>query len=216
MPALASDEDLEARLGRDLTAAETARSAALLNDASALVRGYTRQTFEFVADDVITLRPVGTLCRLPQRPVQQVSQVVVLSGVDTIPDLVLPAGAWTFDGIDKVDVAPAFDANTWVELPEIWWDTYTGANVNTYRITYSHGYNPIPDDVVATVCAMVNRVLLSPSPVEGMVQERIGQYSYGMQQSTGTPGAAVRLSPADKEALEDYRIKAGTIQVIST
>lgn len=212
--ALATTEDLEARLGRPLTAEEQARAEALLADATALVQGYTRQTFEFVPDDVITLRPVGTLCRLPQRPVTAVTLVVALSGVDTIPDLTMPPGLWTWDGIDKVNILPV-TSDTWVTLPEIWY-TDLAETVNTYRITYSHGYNPVPADVVAVVCAMVMRILLSPSPVEGLVQERIGQYSYGLQQSTGAPGSSVRLTPDDKSTLDRYRITATTIQAIST
>lgn len=206
---LATVEDLEALLGRPLTADEATRAEALLRQASARVRAWTRQTFSLVENDVVVSRPVGTIIRLPQRPVQNVTQVVAESGTDTIPDLVLPAGSWTFDGIDKVDIWPP-DTTWYLSLPEVWTELWP--SVNTYRVTYSHGYAPIPDIVVDTVAAMVLRSLTSPSQTPGMVAERIGQYSYQMQQSTGASGATVSMTPDDKEALANFRRTSTTIQ----
>lgn len=209
MDPLATVTDLEARLGRDLTAEEAARADALLADASALIRAYTRQDFTQVLGDVIVLRPVGTVVRLPQRPVQQVTQVVAVGGSDTLPDVALPAGSWTWDGIDRVDIWPP--STDWIlNLPEARADGWP--SVNTYRITYDHGYATVPADVVATVCAMVLRTLLSPSMAAGMVSERIGAYNYQLQQGSGSSGAAVTLTTADRDALKRYRRTATTIQ----
>lgn len=209
MAPLATTTDLESRLGRDLTADETARADALLADASALVRGYTGQDFTQVVGDEVVLRPVGTTVRLPQRPVTDVTSVVAVGGSDTIPDITLPAGSWTWDGIDKVDVWPP--STDWLlNLPETWSDGW-GA-VNTYRVTYSHGYAEVPDDVVAVVCAMVLRTLLAPSMVAGMVSERIGAYNYQVQQGSGSSGASVGITQADRDVLKRYRRKATTIQ----
>lgn len=209
MDPLATVEDLEARLGRPLTPEEAARVAALLDDASALVRAYTGQDFTLTVGDVITLRPVGTVVRLPQRPVQQVTQVVAVGGSTAIPDIVLPAGAWTFDGIDKVDIWPP-DSSWFLSLPESWTDGW-GA-VDTYRLTYDHGYATGPADVVAIVCAIVLRTLLSPSMTPGMVSERIGAYNYQLQQGSGSAGASVQLTQGDRDALKRYRRTATTIQ----
>lgn len=208
MAALATQADLEARLGRPLTTAEQARADALLDDASALIRAYTGQEFTLHENDVITLRPVGTVLRLPQRPVTAVTQVVAVGGTEPIPDITLPPGAWMFDGIDKVDVWPL---NTgWIlNLPEVWLEGYPP---DTYRVTYSHGYAQVPADVVAITCGIVNRVLLSPSLVEGLVQERIGQYSYQLQQGMGAAGASARLTDDDRTALQRYRRTTGVIQ----
>lgn len=208
MDPLATVEDLEARLGRDLTEEEAARAGALLADASALVRGWTRQDFSLVVGDEVVLRPVGTVVRLPQRPVQAVASVVATGGSEVIPDVPLPAGAWTWDGIDKVDIWPP-DTSWLPSLPEAWAD---GALVDTYRITYDHGDAEVPADVVAVVCAMVLRTLLAPSPVAGMVSERIGLYNYQLQQSTGSVGATVMMTADDRKALVRYRRTATTIQ----
>src|SRR5690606_11501620 len=77
----------------------------------------------------------------------------------------------------------------------------------------SHGHASPPPEVVAVVCGMALRVLLSPSLVGGLVSERIGQYNYQMQQGTGTTGAVVRLTDADRAALARYRRTATTVQV---
>lgn len=206
---LATTSDLEDRLGRSLTADEALRAPALLADASALVRAFARRHFSEVVDDEIVLRPVGTLLRLPQRPVTAVSQVVALGG-GVVPDLTMPRGIWTWDGVDKVDVWPP-DTGWLLNLPERWSDS--GWPVDTYRVTYSHGDATVPPDVVAVVCAMANRVLLSPSMVEGLVSERIGQYNYQLQQGSGAAGTAVRLSQADRDVLARYRRSTTTIQV---
>lgn len=209
MAALATAADLEARIGRTLTPVEQARADALLADASALIRSYTRQQFDQVAGDVIVLRPVGSHLRLPQRPVTAVTSVVALSGTNTIPDWTVPPGCWQWDGIDLVQVWPS-DRSVWVSLPEVAYDV---SGPDTYRVTYDHGYATVPADVVAVCCRMVLAALLAPTMTEGLVQERIGQYSYQYGQGTGqaSPGATVRMTDADRDALQNYRRTAGTI-----
>lgn len=210
MASLASIEDLELRLGTEFTEDQRPRIQQLLDDASALVRSFTRQKFEYVEDDVIVLRPVGSYIRLPQTPVVEVSKIEAVAGYN---DMHFTLSAWSFDGIDKIQLFAGLGQV--VNYPE-WW--YDNEGVNTYRVTYSHGYPTgegeagIPDDIVAAVCAMVMRVVTSPSQVGGMVSERIGQYFYQLQQNQGAAGASVRLNADDKSALAAYRKSATTIQ----
>lgn len=208
LPPLASVADLEALLGRELTEAESTRAEVLLKQASARVRAYTRDTFSFVANDIVVTRPVGTQVRLRNPPVTAVHEVVAVSGYATVPDLLMPSASWSWDGIDLVDVSPP-GAGTFVSLPELWSDPSALAS---YRVVYSHGYEQVPDDVVSVVCNMVLRVLLAPSQTPGLVSERIGQYNYQMQQGTGSPGAVLRLNADDKADLALYRVSATTIQ----
>lgn len=203
MGPLATVDDLEARLGRDLTAEEAGRADALLADASALVRGYVRQHLAPpVSGDQVVLRPVGTVVRLPQRPVTAVTAVAAV-GADgvTVGEL----SGWSWDGRDLVDLACATPAGLW---PSDW----RARLPDSYCITYDHGYAEVPADVVAVVCAMTLRTLLAPSPVAGMVSERIGQYIYQLQQGTGSVGATVLMTGADRDALSRYRRTATTIQ----
>ena len=198
---LITQSDVEACLGRPLTAAEEARIDALIAAASALIRTYTGQDFTFVTDDEITLRPVGTHLRLPQRPVTAVTSVVAV-GCAGMADFTLPSGSWCFDGIDLLDVWPP--DSTWiVNLPE-WWDDYGGPD--TYRVVYSHGDAETPAVVETVACSMVVAVLVSPTLVADLASETIGQYSYRFGgDSGGAPGAMPRLTEADKGALKRYR-----------
>lgn len=202
--ALASAADLEARLGRDLTAAEDDRVDALLADASAQVRAYTRQTFTAVTGDVAVLRVQGGELRLPQRPVTAVTKVVAVGGSDAVPDVTVTD--WVWDGLDLIRVGSGAAV---INLPEVWWDDdgYPG----TYRVTYSHGYTAVPADVVRVVCGMVLRTLTAPTMAGGVTSETVGPYSYRID-TPGT-GLATTLTQADKDALADYRTTVGTIKV---
>ncbi|HWB37182.1 MAG TPA: hypothetical protein VHA75_14285 [Rugosimonospora sp.] len=204
MSALASQDDLEARLGRDLTAAEETRADALLADASALVRAFTGQTFDLVVDDVVVLRAVGGTITLPQRPVTAVTKVEVIGGSEALPDFT--TSDWLFDDIDTIRVGEG----SWIiNVPEAWWDDdgYPG----TYRVTYSHGYASAPPDVIAVVCGMVNRALTAPTMAGGVTSETIGSYSYRLD-SAGA-GLAVAMSAEDRKVLARYRSTASTIKV---
>lgn len=206
LPALCDITDLEDRLGRSLTTVEQSRAAAYLFDASALVRQYTKQTFTTVNNDTVKLRPVGAFLQLKQLPVISVTSV---AGIDVNGMPGAPISGWAFDGIDKIDIAGV--GFGWLADP--WWPWPYGPD--SFQVVYSHGAATAPDDVIAVVCGMVLRVLLAPSQTEGMSAEHIGQYSYQMSQQVGggSAGVTVRLSEQDKEALSNYRPKAGSIQV---
>jgi hypothetical protein len=208
VPDLATVDDLEDRIG-DLTDAQIQRAPALLKDASGIVRRYTRQNFEHVTNDEIVLRPVGSELRLPQRPVTAVHSVHAIGGRDGVPDVAL--GGWLWDGIDKIHVGGI----GWTTAINYDLELDAGWVPDTYRINHDHGYETIPDDIVALVCGMVNRVLTAPSLTEGMVGESIGQYRYQMQQGAGSAGPAVRLTEDDKRFLKEagYKRTAGTIQL---
>lgn len=204
MADLATAADLVARLGRPLTPDEAARAASLLADASALVREHTGQEFTAVAGDAITLRPVGVVLRLPQRPVTAVTSV---SAVGPDGQVIGALSGWQWDGRDKVDLSCVGPAGAW---PLSW----RGHLPDTYRVIYDHGYATMRPIVVKVVCDMVMRTLLSPSMTPGMVAERIGSYNYQLQQGAGAPGAAVVMTDDDEKALKRYGPRrAGTIQV---
>lgn len=206
MADLATVEDLEARLGRTLTVDEAARAPALLADASARVREFTGQTLSAVAGDVIILRPVGSLLRLPQRPVTAVTSVEAVAPDGTSTTAM---SGWSWDGRDKVDLTYA----TWSAdfSTPAWRDR---AAPDTYKVVYDHGYNPVPHIVMSTVCGMVLRTLLSPSMTPGMVAERIGSYNYQLQQGAGATGATVVMTEEDEKALRRYGPRRyGSIQV---
>src|SRR5688572_4393625 len=139
MPDLATTTDLAARLGRALTATEATRAVPYLADASQRIRTYTRQTFTAEAGDTVVLRPVGMELRLPQRPVTAVNSVTAV-GWAGIPNLLLPAGFWGWDGIDIIEIAP-FSSSTWLSLPTL---EFGDDLPDTYEVDYDHGDNDVP------------------------------------------------------------------------
>jgi hypothetical protein len=86
--ALATIADVEARLGRDLTTAETSKATAWLTDASAMFVQRSIQKFE-VDESTVRLFPNSGVVRLVQRPVIEVVTVRDLDGVEI---------DYTFDG----------------------------------------------------------------------------------------------------------------------
>jgi hypothetical protein len=188
------------------TSDEATRAAVLLDDASALVRSYTRQDFAPPASDTVVLRESAGVVRLSKRPVTAVTSVVLI-GLNGAPDLTVVG--WGWDGLDVVDVS-GWDS-IMVNLPE--WVHDRAWLPATYRVTYTHGYAAVPAEVVAVVCGMVGRTLSAPSTASGITSETIGSYSY----RTAEPGigVSVALSAADKAFLDDagYRPRAGTTSV---
>ncbi|MFE4857379.1 hypothetical protein [Streptomyces sp. NPDC056670] len=201
MDALADLDALESRLGRPLTGQEASRAAALLADASAVVRAYTLQDFQRVDHETVVLRGQLGEIRLPQRPVIDVTAVVAL-GAGGAPDI--PVVGWQWDGLDIVRTAPNSPV---INLPELWYEDDVVAYPSTYRVTYSHGQTDAPADVVAVVASMALRTLTAPTLAGGVTGETIGPYSYRTDGSG--VGTGIVMTQADQQILARYRRKQG-------
>ncbi|GHD70144.1 hypothetical protein GCM10010317_076820 [Streptomyces mirabilis] len=203
MEPLASLSDLSDRLGRPLNAIEEARAQALLADASAKVRSYTKRMFSRVDNETLTARAQQGEIRLPQRPVLDVTSVVAV-GAGGAPDL--PVVGWQWDGLD---IVRAISDSPVINMPERWYEEDLDAYPGTFRVTYSHGAAEIPADIVAIVARMALRTLTAPTVAGGVTGETIGPYSYRTD-GTGI-GTAVAMTDEDRKELDDagYRPKAG-------
>lgn len=207
MADLATIEDVNARSPRTLTSAEQTRATTLLADASARIRTYTKRQFEAVSDATIIVRPTGRFIELPPVPITAVSEVRGMSADGTVGDVI---SGWSFDGVDRIDIT-----DVGFGWGDPWWPWPTGPE--SFQVTYDYDDGTVPDDVVRICCGVVLRTILTPSAVEGMNTERIGQYSYGMQQGGGgASGPTVRLTEQDKTELREAGYgprTAGSIQV---
>ena len=206
MDPLASATDLSDRLGRPLTSAEEARAQALLMDASAKVRSYTKQDFTRTDNETVVVRAQQGEIRLPKRHVIDVTAVVAI-GAGGAPDL--PVVGWQWDGLD---IIRAVTDSPIINLPEDWYDDVE-AYPGTYRVTYSHGDAQVPDVVVAVVARMALRTLTAPTMAGGMTGETIGPYSYRTDGSG--VGTAVLMTDEDRQELKDagYRPTSGMSMV---
>lgn len=202
LPALATEADVEARLGRSLDATETARVTALLADASSAVRDYTHQVITLVEDDTAGIVPQGAWLTLPQRPVIEDPTHTITTTIDGAPvtgwkrirDRLWLAGGWNLF------------ANSLLAVERFTLPIFAVEPVEV-QVTYSHGYADTPDDVVAVVCGAVIRALTSPGA--GVTSEQIGGYSY----RTASAAGAIGLLKEEQAILDRYRRRVSMVMM---
>lgn len=176
MDPLATIEDLEARLGRQFTGFDHTRAQAILTDASAAIRGFTGQKISRATSTVRLTPPAYTMWGY-DRGVSLPQWPVV--SVDTVTD----------EFGNSVGV-------TWVYGDFV---AVTGPVV----VTYTHGWDPVPDDIIASVCQIAGRAFGMQSDTSGVTSETLGGYSYAI-------GAAAAAGPLgmlndERTILKKYR-----------
>lgn len=215
---LATTADIEARLGRPLSAEETERVETLLVDVSAAVRGYAGKPFS-AGTSIVRLRARGGQIRLPRRRVTSITSIKwVANGTPTtdVPH-------W-FDGIDTIYLRWAgFQSNwggTWSDDLDgggsglgYRWDSAGGlhsARQPVFEVVYVTDADPSLEEIVAVVCNVVLRSF-GHKPEDGaIIHEQVQGYSY----QVGSSGAAgpVGLLPDEKAVLDRHRQPAvGTV-----
>lgn len=207
---LATIADVQAIIGRDLTDAQVTAATRLLDMASGMVRRYTRQTVTKVVDDVVTLPGNwGNTLELPERPVRSVSSVV-MNGA-TMPNtqwklvegnLFLGTGAFLPDYGSTIWGGSALWGPAGSNQgPQAIGNTWQGPTAQI-TVTYTHGFDEVPADIVNEVAGMV---ALQLNAEVGISMEQIGQYKvqYARQ---GAGGMA--LSDETKAVLNYYRKRA--------
>ena len=184
LPPFATAAELAATMQ---TTVDSAAADLALASASAVIRKWTRQTISRVADDVVTLRVIDP-CELvlPQRPVVSVSQVLVNSVV--LVD-------WVLSG-DRL-----LRTGGWRYLP----GTSTYPDPGLVQVTYTHGWEEIPDEVRGVCLDLASSTVSNPGMLR---QESIDDYSRTL--ASESLGLGV-LSDRHKDLLADYRRRVGTM-----
>lgn len=174
---LATQADVEARLGRTLTATEDDRVGSLLRDASAAFRRAAGN--QLISAGTTTLRILrgGPSIHLSQYPVNEITSIADLDDVSI---------DFTWYGGNTVDIG--------------------GALCTPFVVTYTHGYAADSDALepaVGVVCQMVCRALGSLPDASGVTQESLGAYavSYGSAAGSGAFG----MLDAEKLIAASYR-----------
>jgi hypothetical protein len=179
--------DLEDYLGVELTASQVIRAQGLLAMSAAVVRNYTGQTFDLVEDDVIVLDGSYTdTLYLPQLPVTAVASVTV-NGEAVVED-----DDWTFTAAGRLRRVGSYGAFY-----------YWGVSPALVTVTYSHGYETLPEDVKLVVLAAATRSWANPT---GETSESIGSYSHSWSTATAEQGAGIYLTDAEMSLLNRYRV----------
>lgn len=149
MAVLAVAADLAALI-QDTTYTTAALSQAL-TVASSEIRAYTGQQFDATSDVVVVSPQSGGVVFLPQIPVQSVTQVEIF-----IPDPVTGIQGWAM-------VDPSYyrsNSHGTVYLTQ-WLPTWPNG-WDTVRVTYSHGYSTIPDELRDLCLSLAARWLDNP------------------------------------------------------
>lgn len=181
--ALATDADLEARLGRPLTDDESAQADALLEDVSAAIEVHTGRKFHRGTYQMRARVKRGRV-RLPNRPVHDVASVT-----DRFGDSV----RWEWDGIDTVFVdccaAPG------------------RAPLQVVDITYDGGPDTVPPAIVGIVCAIALRSLGVDPTEAAITQESVDGYAFTIGSAGG--GRAFGILPAEAKILSRFTGASG-------
>ncbi|WP_424216029.1 hypothetical protein ACN20G_28185 (plasmid) [Streptomyces sp. BI20] len=174
LPPLAEPNDA-ARLGYQLPAGA---EAALLDRASTRIRR--------AAGQPITRRSSTARLAVDEHRVKLVAPPVVeVTRVEYIDDTGLPVAltGWRWDGADRL---------TLPDRPALL--------VRLVEVTYTHGFDPIPDELVDLCCAVASRLADTPAGMEaGIRQQSIDNYSvtYAAEQIATSSG----LLPGEEKAL---------------
>lgn len=207
--AFASTDDLATLLSQSFDEGEELKAELLLDMATAVIKSWTRQDIEAVANDEVKLPGTwGTDLELPQWPVTGVSSVAVNG-------LAIDVTGWTWNSrqlIRRGFLGPrAFDWPIGVFINESDlndWPLQPGGIFHwsgpaaTIEVTYSHGFATVPGDVRAICLSIAARVFVNPV---GAVMERIGAYEITYDQTVRNRSAGMALTPEDQQALRKYR-----------
>lgn len=204
---LVTQADLEDALQRSL---DPAQAAMAIRRASARVRKYCRQQFTLVENETVTLPGNGRLLRLPQRP-------VVVD--DTHPLSVVELFGIADEEYTALEGRDFTRIGTELTRGEAWWAPTRlmgwpfmrpqGIWAQRVRVTYSHGYAEVPDDVVDVVLDLAQMSMTNP---QGLRSESIDDYSRTF--AAETIGGA-QLTAEHKEALREYRGRSFSVAPVT-
>lgn len=204
---LAMQADLEAALQRTL---DPAQAAMALRRASARVRKHCRQEFTLVENETVTLPGNGRVLRLPQRPIvvdgTHPLTVTELFGLTDVEYEALEGRDYTRIGTELTRGEAWWAPTRLMGWP---WMRPQGIWAQRVRVTYSHGYSEIPDDVVDVVLDLAAMSMTNP---QGLRSESIDDYSRTF--AAETIGGA-QLTPEHKEALRPYRLSTFSVAPVT-
>lgn len=181
--AFASSDEL-ASMSND-ESLDSLRGVLLLEQASAVIQTYCRQTFDRVVDDEVELRGTwaGRL-QLPERPVESVSAVAVdgtaIDDYRRVRDVLFRGRQ------DAWNVRNKSSRGHW------------GGPESVVTVTYTHGWEIVPGAVKAVCLQVAARAAVNP---RAATQESIGDWSA----SWGSSGGGFALTMAEQSILDRFR-----------
>ncbi len=160
-----------------------------LSIAASTIRSQTRQIIDAVANDVVQLTPGnGSVILLPQVPVTAVALVEMIvpnpvTGLDTWATVPATSYRWRRNGTIYLTRAVPQFTNAW----------------DSVRVTYSHGYTVLPDDLRDLVLQLAARTLVNP-------YQHLSEATGGVSTVYGGNSAGVTLRDTDLAILDLYTL----------
>lgn len=206
MTPLATDSQLASRVQGDV---DTASAVLAVTNASGMIRAVARQVFSFVSQETVTLAGGSQVLTLPERPAVVDGSnplTVVEVGMFGTTDVTLVEGRdferlggeltrgypnWWADGGRLMGWPRGYQRGLWA--PKV-------------RVTYSHGYTTIPDDLQALCLDIAQALYTNPAGLRSMSID-----DYSETRATELLGAATVESIKTRLAVTGRRRGAFTI-----
>lgn len=185
----------------------TSSALLALRIASRRIRKFTGQTFTFVENDTVTLLGGGQVLRLPQRP-------LFVDATHPLTVLEIPDGTGTevpvvenrdfiVSGNELKRGSPLYAPTRTMGWPFNW---PLGVWADRVKVTYSHGEEEIPDDIVGVCLDLAAATLSNPRRLRS---ESAGSTSVTYTVETFGTGS---LTSDHKKTLRDYMRTAYSVR----
>lgn len=189
---LATIDDLSARVVGGIADVDVLRADAALTDASAAFRVWARQDITAGTTTDLLIAVLDGAIRLPQGPVAAISSITDLYGGQVTYN-------WFSGQVVMVwPLLPDFGAHPHLAPPEVQLQV---------KVTYDHGFDEIPAEVVSIVCAMAARGMSRPAESANVTGKKIDGY-----EETYGAGAAGSLYLTDEEQKLGRRFRKNQIR----
>lgn len=207
LPSLATIPDLEAYAQRGTLDADAAEIA--LRVASAAVRRYTRQTITFVANETVVLAGGERVLKLPQRPlIVDASHPLTVVEIPDGSGIELPAVEerdFIRQGSELHRGNPLYTTTRTMGWP---FSQPLGIWADRVRVTYSHGFEEVPDDIVGVCLDLASATLANPNRFRS---ETVGGESITHTVETFGTGS---LTSEHRKILRLYRRTTGSVSLL--
>lgn len=165
------------------------RGEMLLDQASAIIRNYCRQTFDLVEDDEVELRGTWShKLKLPQRPVVSVDSVSIEGTGVSAFRLVRDTLHRTADVVDTFDFGPRIGRG---------W----GGPTRTVTVTYTHGFETVPTEVKGVCLQVAARAAGNPQSLQSFSDGAVS-VTFG---GGGTGSQVLGLTASEQSILDRFR-----------
>lgn len=207
LPLLATVAELEHAMQKPPGSLDVGQAELALRRASGRVRSYTRQDVTIVEHDTVLLDGGDRVLVLPQRPVivddDHPLTVVELPDWGGVEVPAVEGRDFTRLGAELTRGYPWYNTSRLAGWP---WRQQLGVWAPRVRVTYSHGYTEVPDDIIDVVLDLATANLTNPEMLRSVSIDDFAR-TYASEAIGGA-----RLTRAHKDDLRPYRRAAFSVR----